>query len=269
MRLWILIGAILASMTSVVFAQGTFNPGGGSGAASYVPDLASTSDTLALWQFEGDRLDSGSGGYDLTIVNGNARYSRVRGNLGVRCATSATDGSGYEHFTATDGGALALTGAMTISAILLIEQEYPSNDAAVVTYDGGAAETESQNYLYSVQFNVASQRVQYSSENGAGTNSNASPSVRVYAPGQMFILHMVRDATGDISFYLNGVQHGDTLSTTLPTGGGSSTINVCNSNTGLTGDRADGLNIFSLRIEDAEMSASAVLAEAQLVGLAP
>lgn len=210
-------------------------------------------DTVALWQFAGNGTDE-TGTYNLTstgtipwMVGGKkGYYNQV-------CLEG--DGSNYYARPSYDAG-LDLKGAMTV-LVMVRPHESSSGTNTIIEFGNNGTDTNSANntmYRFSID---SSDRLQYLSEHGSGTNSLFTTNPATVSANAWHHLAFTRDASGNVNMYIDGTGHGP-YAATPPTGGGNSSLFIgrgANSTNYLRG------SMGSLKILDVELSAAQVQAE--------
>ena len=272
MRFWVLVGAILASLTSIAFAQGTFTPGGGGGGGGLdLNNLTPGADTVAQWDFERSLADTHTGSYPLTRLAGTASWGPFGDIWGVRCITRASEASlptaGTMNVLRQADSVFAITGDLTIHVLMMTEDANQGGDAIIVSYDGGNTDAANTQILYQIRLNQFSNNVQYTSEDASHANSNVHLSSAGPTDGVPLLLSIVRESNS-VQWYFNGEATGSPGAVNQPGGALNSDLTICKQfDVGTTFGAAEHLVIFSLQINDAAQSAAEVLAVAEAVGV--
>ena len=207
-------------------------------------------DTVALWQLDGDLLDESANSFDLSETGTVAYDARSCGSV-----TESLRGDATNYATHPYDAALAITGELTIMAFVKINVSAAGNNT-IVTFMGPDPDSNSaNNILYRLVINA--DKLNYLAEYGAGLNTSATPSTSSITRNQYEHVAMTRSASGDINFYINGVDAGGGGATTTPTGGSNAYLLV--GRTISAGNDLEG-NVSSLIIKDVEMTPAEVLA---------
>ena len=223
----------------------------GSGRAAY-HDL--THDPVGLWQLSGSLRDSTSNALDLTLTNGNERYTEIV--PGIRGAYF--DGNSWFERTVHDA-VLTLTGAMTIEAIVSVPTHLTGEQAICEFFASG--ETEATNILYGFRSNENSAPRQWiwETESGSGVNSVILTDANITFPDLPYHLAITRNTSGDVKIFANAdlIQSGNIG---LPsTTGGTQTLAVGRSNAFTR--KGSGMSMASLKILDFELTQAQIKAE--------
>ena len=214
--------------------------------------LDTTHSPVALYDVDGDLVDSSGNGLDMSMGAGTAYYgpAPVTGN-----ARSIFFQSSRAQRPSSDAS-LRLHGALTIEAVV-----FPSivhTTTGILAAYAGGGETEAENIAYELAL-LSGNRIRFAQENGAGVDNLWDVSLHVPV-GQWTHLAVTRDVAGTgANLYINGILRASTTLASAPTGGTSSVLHA--------GEFINGLAPYtgfmsSLKIIAAELNASQVLAEA-------
>lgn len=140
-------------------------------------------------------------------------------------------GVDYEFQRASYDAALGITGAMSIWTIVRVDQ-VPTGDARFAVFSG-PSDVEADNYLYALYLQANSTQLRYFCEHQAGVNNTAYAQLRM-SLGQMSLLSMSRDASGNVTFFLNGDSSGP-HDCAIPTGGTGGQFQFPDNNVLITG----------------------------------
>jgi len=271
MRFWVLVGAILASLTSIAFAQGTFTPGGGGGGALDLNNLTPGADTVAQWDFERSLADTHTGSYPLTRLTGSASWGRFGDIWGIRCILRVGETilptAGTMNTLRQADSVFAITGDLTIHVLMMTEDANQGGDAVIVSYDGGNTDAANTQTLYQLRLGQYTNNVEYTSEDASHANSDVNLSAAGPTDGVPVLLSIVRDSNS-VQWYFNGEATGSNTAINQPGGGANADLTICKQfDAGTAFGAAEHLVIFSLQINDAAQSAAEVLAVAEAVGV--
>lgn len=209
-------------------------------------------DPVGLWQFNETLNDTSGNGFNMTVDAGTERYTDIY--PGVRGVQLIGNKLIYNTFT----GTLAITGDVTIEAILYLET-YPGANPVLIASHGASGETSDTNYMYFYGLNATDGNFTMISENGAGTNATYNLSD---GPGLGLCHVAVTRATNVIQFYLNGRAYGAASSTlTTPDGGTSGRFRVGSPDANIFGPESV---MASLKVCNIALSAAQVAAEYNL-----
>ena len=170
--------------------------------------------TIALWQLDGDLLDSGPNGLNLTEV-GTVPY--VLHGVPGRLPNISADPTAANYGTQANG-LLRLQGALTIEA--LVRPSSTPNAENVICAHGESLNSLATNFSYILFFN-SSYQLKYYSETGSGDN-NFTATGGTLTANEWNHVAMVRQAGGDVEMFINGVSVGASSGLSAPTDGGSS-----------------------------------------------
>ena len=163
-----------------------------------------THSPVALYQFNGNTLDSSGNGHHLTVATGVIRYAPMAPGLkGAFFENSPSIGSGFAMLRGPPGvAALQLTGDMTVEMLGFFRvYRDPSFPAVVVTHSGvGSAEASNTLYRLSLEGTLSTR---YQQEHGAGVaDTYDEPSGQVM---DVTLSHFAfTRASGVVRFYGNG-----------------------------------------------------------------
>lgn len=211
--------------------------------------------TVGLWQLNGDLVDSGPNGFDLTEV-GTVTYDSV-----TSTCTSRTEAARLEtanHGTHAYDSALAIQGELTIMAMVRMDAS-TNGVQTIISFMGGDPDSNSAN---NIQYRFAldsNRRLQFLNEYGSGLNSSVTASTALDRE-TWYHVAVTRSASGGVVLYVNGSSDG-TGTVTPPTGGTSAILRLgtaVSSNTDIDGVAG------SIIVKDIEMSASEVLAASSI-----
>jgi hypothetical protein len=198
---------------------------------------------LGLWNFEENMLDDSGNDFDFTVSAGTERYTSIRGMMGFRF-----DAATRLHHNVT-GTSLEILGDVTMHLILCSNAF--SGTQRYFHYTGGG-ETEANNGLYG-NGNISGQQLTSLSEKDGGTNIEYTVSSAALNVGELILFTTVRE-NNQITYYLDGVQVGDTSSgLDAPTGGTTSVLTLGNAT-------ANG-TIVSAKIIDSALTTAQVYEE--------
>lgn len=204
--------------------------------------LDTSTNPVALWNFEGNLNDSS--GNDLTLTGTPLRYTSYNQDFITGAAMSASSS-----FTRTHTDLLTITGALSIEVI----GSFVNNDLLQVLVDcGGSGETLATNFVY--RFGINSNGTLYLFwEYGAGTDQTISgdTSIGFVMPTYIGFSRSSGDPC-DCNFYINGSSGGS--GSLIPPGGGTTAIHsICGSTSG-SFLVARGSVVSSIRITPEELS---------------
>lgn len=213
--------------------------------------LDTTHTPAALYEFDGDLVDSSGNGLDLSMGTGTAIYgpAPVTDGLGAFFQASRAQRGSFD-------ASLQILTALTLEAMVFPGAVH-SADAYIASFNG-SGDTEAVNILYNMML-TSGNRLRYLHEAGAGVDHGITFNVSIPL-GQWSHLAITRDSAGTgINAYVNGILRGSTTLGAAPTGGGSSQLQV--------GQFIGGTFPFtgmlsSVKIIAAELNATQVLAEA-------
>lgn len=177
--------------------------------------------TVGLWQFDGDLLDSGPNGLDLSVLAGTEKYSvmlgPIRGVCGTNTVTDLVVGR-----TVWDE-VLAITGDITVMFLGTTVSCFVS--ALPIVYFGATGETLETNTLWQVSGDTTG--FKFLSESGAGVNSQYIVS-NLFAGEYHDVVHYCgRKQNGYASLFVDGRKVGTSAAPlTTPTGGTSGVLKV-------------------------------------------
>ena len=206
---------------------------------------------LALYQFNGDGVDSSGNARDLTPTGTIEYYS---GHVGMAFRQNGTD-----KFTRTDA-AFAITGELSVMALVHLDT-VASAVYAVATYDGVAV-TQAENKLWALQLEADGTYLfpRYQHQHGVGTPDvvTSSSEGKHVTPGEWVWVGFTRDSAGTgIKLFINGELATSETLADPPDGGGSSFLNVGSDGAG-DGDFlgvVQSLKIVGAELTEAEMKA--------------
>lgn len=248
---------INALRTIAIEIEKRIGAGSNSGVWNYLsattPD--GVADCEACYQFDktaSSLLDRSGNGNDLSVVYGTLRYSSTEGTI---CAAFGGD---TELYAAATTSALRITGALTVEAVA---QTSAIANQSIVRMEGSLTENSVDNILYGLITDATAGKIKYISENGSGTDSDAT--FGAYCPvGSLAHVAMTRDGSGNVRLYINGALVGTAESTTPPDGGSNGTLRI-------GGDQAVSYRwlgcIASARVTPDEMTAAEILSAYQQV----
>lgn len=216
--------------------------------------LDNSTSPVALFDFNGDLVDSGSAGEDLGINGGTEIYVAVPGTT-----TRSVYLDGSTSLIASHNAAHQITGEVTVEAVFEI---YSYTNAVLVRYDGSGVDSDpDNNNLYSIYLYSGIPR--YSAEYSTGTNILYQLDDYRIPLFTRCHLALVRGSDSQVQFYLNGQALGP-ASTGLnaPTGGAAGELQVSDA-----GEEFSGI-VHSVRVTDSALSASTIEATAIALGLA-
>lgn len=223
-------------------------------------DIGLLSNVQGAWDFEDDVKDRSGNGLDLDAGVSAVQYSTIQGK---RCAYRPGNSAWGRSTHDTE---LTILGALTCHQLVCVTAE-PGTAAWYFSF-GAAGATEADNELYSLisQSGSDGDKFVYHSENGAGVDSNHAFDIVPIKYWQL--LTLTRNSAGtSVNLYVNGILSGASPgSVTAPTGGTTALFTMHNPSSG-TGSVAS--YVGDMVIQSEELSAAAVLAVAQQVGVAP
>lgn len=206
--------------------------------------------TIALWQLNGDGLDSGPNGLDLN-ENGTVPHVLV-GAPGLTAEQAQGQFSDTDYWGKTDAG-LIHVGDLTM--MCMVRRETLGANPNVILRQGGAGLTEPENTIYRLAIQPDGV-VRYRSQDGAANNSDVD-SVTTLNQGQWYHVAVVR-TTGNVKIYINGTEDVDGAITD-PTGGGNSFLRLGRAN---DANRFYNGYVGSLHVLSRALSGVEILAEA-------
>jgi hypothetical protein len=212
--------------------------------------LDTTYNPVALYKLDEDLSDSSASGLsDITV--GGADPHELWADVGLGLKGFYFDGTTQLQLSGSQG-AIQVTGDLTIEMIINVASLNLSAGPLLI-YMAATGETEDTNTLYQLAVLQTTNQLNYFAEYDAGANISYSPNAAL-SPGTTVLLGMVRSSS-NVTFYMNGLQVGDT-STGLssPTGGSSGTLKIGHGN-------IDGGVICSVKILDSALTADQMKAE--------
>lgn len=181
-----------------------------------------THNPVALWQFNGDMLDSGSAGENLTLETGTTLWAP-----GPVPGTRAFNFNGATRLVgaATAAAALRITGDMTVEALVRPGTATTIGYLALCAGDLGS-ETEANNMLWALRFNTQQNLLLDSSwENGAGVNNDVSNAIEEAWRYEWLHVAVTREANVG-KLWLQGRNIATSGVLSAPTGGTSARIRL-------------------------------------------
>lgn len=213
-------------------------------------------DTVGLWQLTGDGTDE-TGNYDLTET-GTVPFSGG-GAVGYqieKCPEITT--ANYYARPSYDAG-LDIKGNLTIMCLVRMNASTSGDQTLVVFQNTGTDSNSANNTQYRFYINTAL-KLTYFAESGSGTNTSAS-STQTLTRSVWHHVAMTRDASGNVRFYLDGVEDGP-YATTVPDGGSAAWFQL--GSTGNPNQDIDGL-MSSVIVKDVQSSASEISDASDLI----
>lgn len=173
--------------------------------------------TVALWQLDGDLLDQGPNGLDLTEV-GTVPYIPV-GALG-KVVEQASEPTLTNHGSHPYDAALNIVGELTIEFMLRLNAV--DSSSPLITMGVSGSEAENDNYLIFVHLNGSGQ-LAWLAERNNGENiegqSQFTATGAVPSLNQWQHITMRRTSGNVITFFIDGVSLGTSGTLLPPTGG--------------------------------------------------
>ena len=232
----------------MTFIQAEVFGGGGGGTANY---LDTTYDPVALYLLDDSLADSSASNLPNLTVNGNENWTDV--GYGLR--GFELDGSSQVYLSSAESE-VQITGNLTIEMILRVSSINASASPLVI-YCAASGEEEVNNSVYQIALLQNTNQLQYFCEYGAGVNVSYNANAGIGTGAAAVLLAMVR-SSGNVTFYANGVQIGDTsVGLTTASGGSNATLKIGHAN-------IDGGAICSVKILDVALSADQIKAEYNL-----
>jgi hypothetical protein len=199
---------------------------------------------VALWQLDGDLLDSGPNGLDLSLLAGDEYYSMMLGS--IRGLTNSYSTKTVVGRAAHDE-ALAITGDMTVMYLGTVTAATPELATFPGVGFGGTGEDEANNFLWSVE-GGASSGMKWFSESGSGVDASYNPAT-IFAGEYHGVVHYAARRLNDvISLFVDGRKIGTSGTLVTPTGGSVAVLKTRPS-TGI-----DNFAIASIRVDNAALS---------------
>lgn len=203
-----------------------------------------TAETVGLWQFDGNLLDSGPYGLDLSITQGKEYYSMMLGpirGLFNGYGTSRTVAARTIH-----DPELAITGDITIMYLGTISNGLPGAADIPGVVFGTAGETSDTNYLWSL-YGGPTSGLKWFSESGEGVDSIYNPAY--VFPGEYHgVCHYAASRQDNVvRLFIDGRKIGTSGTLITPTGGDSSVLST-------TTAGLNNFSIASLRIDNVARS---------------
>jgi len=234
-------------------------------------EFDTTHSPVGLWNFTSGALTDASGnGNDLKWVTGTdatANFVNEDGDDGIYCGgLGSLNGDTGGSFTEAD---FQITGALTVQAIVNVdEKEGATVIQAIVAMDGATGDAvAADNHLYnlSIHNNTTGNQaynLRYFAESAGGANEAVQES-NVYTPtNNRTHVAFVRDADGDVTFYVNGSTIGVSQFALLsPTGGTATEFSVCNN---LAFAQPFYGSVYAVKVAAAELAAAQIAAEVAL-----
>jgi len=208
--------------------------------------LDTSTNPVALWNFEGNVNDSSGNG--LTLTGAPLKYTSYNQDFITGAAMS-----GSASFTRTHTNLLTITGALSIEVI----GSFVDNAALQVLADcGGSGESLATNFVYRFGINPNGTLYLFWEYGTGGTDQTISGDTSIGFVMPTYIgFSRSSDNPCTCNFYING-SSGGSGSLTPPSGGTSATHGICGY-TGYTGSLflvARGSVVSSIRITPEELS---------------
>lgn len=175
-----------------------------------------THSPIGLWQFDGDLTDSSGNGFTLSLGAGSTQQfvEMAPGLQGVWF-----NGTTFYERTSTEA-TLQVSGPVTMEFIYL--PTAPVLDLQMPLSHGAGTANEVDNALY--QFSINSDQQPgffWESVAPRANQANTGAGLIIVPAGIPTHIAATRDGSDHVRFYVNGVQIGATITTSLPAGGGT------------------------------------------------
>lgn len=212
---------------------------------------AAEANTVALWQLDGDLIDSGPNSLDLAEV-GTLPYELV-GAPGV-IAGRASEPTLTNHGSLAYDALLDLKGAFT--AMAMIRPSSFDSGSPWLSFGVPFSELEADNYQYLLNI-VASGKLEYIAEFGAGSDALFTSTGAALTLGEWNHAAITRDGSGVVNTYVDGANTGTSGVLTAPTGGTNAVLRI-----GTSGASDLEGYLGSVHLLDRVLSGAEILAEA-------